>query len=415
MNYTEALQYVHSLERFGIRPGLERISSLLALLGNPQEALACVHVAGTNGKGSTSAMLAHGLSAAGYKVGLYTSPFVLDFRERIQLLPAMISEEDFAEIATVIRPYAEKVGGVTEFEFITACAFFFFAAREVDVAVLEVGLGGRFDATNVIKKPLCSVLTTIGLDHTAVLGDTVTAIAREKAGIIKEGCPAVSTYLQPTDALDVFAETCERLSAPLLLPDERHCDILGRSLRGTEVSYFGKPFTVPFCGDHMVANALTALTAAFVLRDTHGFSLHNDSFLTGLSHASMPARQELLRENPPLILDGSHNPDGLRALAATVERFLPRDDRLLVLGMLADKDVASSVPLLAPLFDRVITVTPSSPRAMSAEALAALFPSATPLSTEKAAELAAAHTGAAVVAGSLYLASDIRPKLLRFL
>ena len=421
MTYSETLHYIHSLERFGIQPGLTRIEALLHALGDPQDALSCVHVAGTNGKGSTCTMLAGGLSKAGYTVGLYTSPYVLDFRERIQLLPAqknaeMIAEDDLARIASIVRPLADEIG-VTEFEFITACAFFFFAEQQVDVAVIEVGLGGRFDATNVIKKPLCSVLATIGLDHTAILGDTLSAIAQEKAGIIKEGCPVVSTYLQPTDALDVFSSVCDERNAPFTMPDERHLTILGRTLKGTQVDYFGKRFTVPFPGDHMVANALTALHAAFVLRDVHGFSLHNDSFLEGLEAAAIPARQELLRESPPLLLDGSHNPDGLWQLSETVRRFLPKENSLLVLGMLKDKDVASSVRLIAPLFARVVTVTPDNPRAMDAKTLASLireqFPDlpVTPRSVPDAAKEAVNHNGACVVAGSLYLAAQIRPML----
>ena len=425
MTYTETLHYIHSLERFGMQPGLERIEALLHTLGDPQDALSCVHVAGTNGKGSTCTMLAHGLSRAGYAVGLYTSPYVLDFRERIQILPAqknadvtetMIPEDDLARIVTTIRPYADKIG-VTEFEFITACAFFYYAEKQVDVAVIEVGLGGRFDATNVIKKPLCSVLATIGLDHTAILGDTISAIAFEKAGIIKEGCPAVSTYLQPTDALDVFSSVCEERNAPFTMPDERHLTVLERSLKGTKVDYFGKPFTVPFPGDHMVANALTALHAAFILRDVHGFSLHNDSFLEGLEHARIPARQELLREDPPLLLDGSHNPDGLFQLSETVRRFLPKENSLLVIGMLKDKDVRSSVALVAPYFERVVTVTPDNPRAMNAGELASLlkeeFPDlpVTPRSVDDAAAEAREHNGVCVVAGSLYLAAEIRPML----
>ena len=431
MTYQETLGYIHSLLQFGIKPGLERITALLSGLKEPQEAVPCVHVAGTNGKGSTSTMLAYGLAGAGYKVGLYTSPYVLDFRERMQVVTkegaVMIPEEELCQVVEYVKPVAESLpaslGQVTEFEFITACAFFWFAAMEVDVAVIEVGLGGRFDATNVLRQPLCSVITTVGLDHTDLLGNTVSAIAGEKAGIIKEGCPVVTTYLQPTEALDVIFEVCRQKGTTLAMPEERHVTVDSRDVLGSDVSYFGRSFRVPFPGDHMVANALTALTAAFVLRDRQGYSLHNLSFLEGMEKAFIPARQELLRKEPPLMLDGSHNPDGLRQLSHTVKGFWGQGESvipgsLLVMGMLKDKDVAGSVKGLGAMFERVITLTPPSPRAMPAGELAALFQGLYPgkevtaLSVADGAAAAKENPGLTVVAGSLYLASEIRPLLV---
>lgn len=430
MTYEETLRYIHSFDRFGMKPGLERITELLKRLNDPQEAIPCVHVAGTNGKGSTCTMLAHGLAGAGYAVGLYTSPYVLEFRERIQIVTkegaVMISEEDLCRVVECVRPVAEAVsremGDVTEFEFITACAFFWFAAMEVDLSVIEVGLGGRFDATNVLKQPLCSVITTVGLDHTDILGDTVAAIAGEKAGIIKEGCPVVTTYLQSTDALDVLFDVCGQKGTTLAMPEERHLTVENRDLTGSDVSYFGRAFRVPFPGDHMIANALTALTTAFVLRDRQGYSLHNLSFLEGLKKAFIPARQELLRTDPPLLLDGSHNPDGLGELAATVKRFwcpdgTPLKGSLLVIGMLKDKDVLGSVEKIAGHFERIVTLTPNSPRAMAAEELAKRLKEAFPgkeiasLSVADGAGAAVNNPGVTVVAGSLYLAGEIRPML----
>lgn len=409
-----------------MKPGLERVRGLLSLVGDPQEALNCVHVAGTNGKGSTCTMLAYGLSGAGHKTGLYTSPFVLDFRERIQIVSKgkaeMIPEEDLARIVTLLRPYAEETaqehGDVTEFELITAAAFFWFAEQGVDICVLETGLGGRLDATNVIKEPLCSVITTVGLDHTDILGDTVAAIAAEKCGIIKENCPVVTTFLQPVDALDVIYDTCIKRSSPLAMPEERQVTKRGQTLTGSEIEYFGKRINAPFPGEHQIANCLTALTAAFVLRDKHGMSLHNDSFIAGLEKAKIPARQELLRAEPPLLLDGSHNPDGLSQLSATVKKFLtdlgePKKGSLLVIGMLRDKDVRSSVSLITPYFERVLTVTPDSPRALTAEELADIIGgNAKAVTAAEAAKEAKENSGVSVVCGSLYLAGEIRPQLM---
>lgn len=425
MTYTEALNYIHSLSRFGIKPGLERVSALLECVGDPQDALSCVHVAGTNGKGSTCTMLGYGLAGTGYKTGLYTSPYVLEFRERIQLSDEngdffMIPEEDLARITEILIPFADKVsqvhGEVTEFEFITALAFFWFAEREADIVVLETGLGGRFDATNVIKSPLCSVITTVSLDHTDILGDTVPLIAREKCGIIKEGCPVVSTYLQDVDALDVIYSTCTEKNCRFDMPSERQTGNVKKTLHGSSLEYFGKEINIPFTGEHQIANGLTALTAAFTLRDVHNIDISNARFLKGMSRAKIPARQEILREDPLLLLDGSHNPDGLFRLSETVKTFLtdegkPKKNSLLIIGMLRDKDVRKSVSLVTPYFERVVTVTPDSPRAMSAEELAEIIENATPLSVPDAAKEARANEGVTVICGSLYLASEIRELL----
>lgn len=433
MTYEETLSYIHSLSRFGMKPGLERIRALLGLIGDPQDALSCVHVAGTNGKGSTSTMLACGLAGAGYTVGLYTSPYVLDFRERIQTVsygekPEMISREDLARTASILRPYAESIserfGEVTEFEFITALAFFSFAERGTDVCVIETGLGGRLDATNVIKEPLCSVITSIGLDHTDILGDTLAKIAGEKCGIIKEDCPVVTCFGQETEAMDVIFDACTERSSPLAVPEEGHLRVISEDLTGSDIEYFGKRIRVPFAGRHQINNCLTALTAAFVLRDRREMRIHNDSFIQGLESASMPARQELLRSEPPLILDGSHNPDGLEKLFDTVERFIapggkPKKGSLLVIGMLRDKDVRGSAGKVAACFERIITVTPDSPRAMEASELADIIravPGApekvTPMDVKEAAAEAKSNAGPTVVCGSLYLAAEIRPLLI---
>ncbi len=413
MNIEEALQYIHSKERFGIKPGLERIEKLLELLGNPQESLNVVHVAGTNGKGSTSTMLASGLAETGYKVGLYTSPYVICFNERIQINGEMISDEDLASLATEIRPIEENSGlEITEFELVTAMAFLYFAAKDVDILVCEVGLGGRFDATNVIKKPFVSVITTVSLDHTDILGDTVEKIAAEKCGIIKENCPVVSSDMQEISVLDVIDEYCTRLHAPLNIPDAHRVNILSESIEGTEFEFFGRRVFCPFTGKHQLSNCLTAMTAAFTLRNVHGLSFNNTLFVEGIKKAAMPARQEIISHKPLIILDGSHNPDGLNALKNTVEKYIKRENSTLIIGMLKDKDVEKSVAQIVPLFENIIAVEPSNPRKMTAEALRDIIKKYNPSVKVMAAEEAIQNiTSTTVIAGSLYLAGDIRGKL----
>lgn len=413
MNIEETLQYIHSKERFGIKPGLERIEKLLELLGNPQDSLDVVHVAGTNGKGSTCKMLACGLAETGYKVGLYTSPYVICFNERIQINGEMISDDDLASLATEIRPIEENSGiEITEFELVTAMAFLYFAAKGVDILICEVGLGGRFDATNVIKKPLASVITPVSLDHTDILGDTVEKIAAEKCGIIKENCPVVSSDMQEIAVLDVIDEYCTRLNAPLNIPDAHRVNVISESINGTEFEFFGRKVFCPFTGKHQLSNCLTALTTAFTLRNVHEVSFNNTLFIEGIKKASMPARQEIICEEPLILLDGSHNPDGLNALKNTVEKYIPRENSTLIIGMLKDKDVENSISQIAPLFENIIAVEPSNPRKMAAEDLCEIIKKYNASVKVMTAEDAIKNiTSTTVIAGSLYLAGDLRGKL----
>ena len=270
MTYQEALSHIHSFGRFSAKPTLGRMETLMGLLGDPQERLRIVHVAGTNGKGSTCAMIASMLEAAGYRTGLYTSPFVLDFRERIQIDREMISRSELTESVEGIAPLAARVDDLNEFEFVTAVAYDYFARKNCDVVVAEVGLGGTFDATNVVRRPLISVITQIGLDHTAVLGGTVAEIARAKAGIIKAGVPVVTCAAQDVDALAViYEEACAR-GAPVIQPSP-HPAWMKLGLEGTELGYRGCGLHIPLAGRHQVDNAMTAFTVADELGRTPGF------------------------------------------------------------------------------------------------------------------------------------------------
>ncbi len=408
MTYEACLSYIHSLLRFGVQPGLDRIRRLLERLGNPQRGLRCIHVAGTNGKGSTCTMLSCVLRAAGLRTGLYLSPYVLDFRERIQLDGAWISKDALIRCCETVRETGLEA---TEFEFITAAAFLYFAEQNCDVVVLETGLGGRLDATNAIEAPLACVLTKIGLDHRAVLGDTVAQIAAEKCGICKPGAPVISCCGQPPEALAVI-----RAHAPdVLLPDRSACHVEACSVAGNRFSYRGAPFETGLLGRHQIENALTVIETVRALP----FPVPEAALRDGIAAARIPARLELLCAAPPLLLDGAHNPDGAASLAAFLKE-VDLSGAVGVVGMMADKDCAGVLQTVLPLLCAAVTVAvPDNPRTLSAEALADLAhrfcDDVTPAASyAEALALARQKAGSrpVLIFGSLYLAAGIRPLAL---
>lgn len=423
MNYAEARAYVDASERFGIQPGLERISKMLAYIGNPQDKLAFVHVAGTNGKGSTSTMIASILTHSGYKTGLFTSPYVVDFRERFMIDGEMITEEEFAgiitEISTVNDILVKSGCSLTQFELITAVAFRWFAEKKCDVVVLECGLGGRLDSTNVIRKPLCSVITKISLDHTEILGDTVEKIAAEKAGIIKPGCPVVLAPHQERTAVSVIVKKCAELGSPLVVSGMDTVKIKTMLPTMTEVNDGGLRLIVPLPGPHQVENAVTAVNAARVLAE-QGWKVSDEKIAAGIAKAQIPARFEIISHDPLVIIDGAHNPDGIDALCRSIDALLDGRSIIGMIGMLRDKEYEKALSEVIPRFDLVIAVTPDSPRALPAKELAecaAQFAgegvTVKPMeSLRKAAAMVLDLTdeaSAAVICGSLYLASAVRP------
>jgi len=401
MDYIQALQYIHSLYRFGIKPGLERVSALCAALGNPQERLRCVHVAGTNGKGSACAMLAEIAMASGLKTGLYTSPYVIDFRERMQVNGVMIPQEGLARLTQTLKDIAEAMPEpVTEFEFITALAFAWFAEQCCDLVVLEVGMGGRWDATNVIEAPLCSMIMRIAMDHTGVLGDTLAKIAAEKCGIIKPGRPVVSTCGQDPEALEVIRTACAKHGSPLVIADRVECEILSSSLAGSDCVLAGLPVRVPLAGRHMCQNALAAVKAARVL----GF--RDEAIQAGIANVTMHGRMQVLSARPLVLFDGGHNPDCARALAAALEEYCPGQRFCVVCGMMADKDVPAYLRILRPHVGRFIACSPDTPRALPAKELAKIARAAgmkkikAAANSEEAQRLA---TYPLLICGSFYL------------
>lgn len=424
MTYQETLQFIHSVRWQGSKPGLERTRTLLAALGDPQRRLNFVHVAGTNGKGSTCACLASILQAAGYRVGLYTSPFITRFNERFQVNGVPISDDDLCRTTEAIRPAAAAMDQPpTEFELITALAMVYFLQQRCDIVILEVGLGGALDSTNVIDCPELAVITAIGLDHTRELGDTFAQIAAAKAGIIKEGGTVVS-YGQNPEADRVIARVCQEKHARLVLPDWDSLRIQAFAPACT-VMDFGR-FTslrLPLLAAYQPYNAAMAITGALLLGE-RGWRISEQAIRTGIETVSWLGRFELLRAAPPFLLDGSHNPQGIRATAESLALRYPGEKWVFLIGVMADKDVSAMLQAIAPLARRFVAVTPGTPRAMAAEELAGRITRETGLPAEAApsipegaaAALAlAGSTGGVCALGSLYFSQDIRQAALPLL
>ncbi len=422
MTYSEALSYIHSLNRFGIKPGLKRITTLLRLLGNPQDDLAVIHVAGTNGKGSTATALSRIMQVAGYQTGLFISPFVVEFCERIQINQTYIPKKDLARWTEKIVPLAERVGAqlgdaVTEFEFITALAFCYFQEQKCERVVLETGLGGRLDSTNVVSHPLCAVLTKIDLDHIAVLGNTIEQIALEKCGIIKPRCPVVVSSGQKAGALSTIQTVAAQKKAPLIVTHTGAVEGLTVAAYGSQFKYRGLSLSIPLAGAHQVENMVTAAETALQL------GVMPAAIEEGIAHTVFPARLEVLQQEPLVLLDGAHNQNGAAALSNYLKNFSLSP--IAIIGMMQDKDCTAALEQIIPHCHSVITVTVmGNARAAQAETLAELVaPYGKPV-------IAASNYGAALdmakeeakknrlpilICGSLYLASDIRPLALKAL
>ena len=401
MNYSEALKNIGRLGNFSLPPGLSRVNEALLKLGNPQKKFKSIHIAGTNGKGSVSAMIASVMKQSGYKTGMFVSPFIINFRERIQINGEFISQEDVASLAEKVLKLNIPL---KEFEFITVLGFLYFAEKNCDVAVVETGLGGKLDATNSLDKTnkLVSVITKISLDHTALLGDTFEKIAREKCGIITK--TAVSYPQQPVKALEVIRQ----MSKNLIIPKISELEILKSDIFGSRFVYRGNVYDIPLAGKHQILNAVTAIEALLAANT----SISLNDIREGLKNTFFPARLELVSENPTVIIDGAHNPDG----ALCIKNFLfdCKKNVTAVIGMLADKDCESFLKILMPVCGRAITVTvPGNERSLSAKELqkkaSAYCPNVTACeSVSQALALAKEYGEDIIVTGSLYLASAAR-------
>ncbi len=425
MSYREALAWIHSIERFGMNQGLQRIEALLGYLGDPHKKLKFLHIGGTNGKGSTAVLAASILQSAGYRTGLYTSPYLQDFTDRMSVDGAEIPRDDLAGLVSIVRPLAEKIAGdprlgqPTQFEVVTAIAFAYFARVKPDIVVLEVGLGGRLDATNVVL-PLVTIITTVSLEHTRVLGKTVEAIAAEKAGIVKEKTEVV-TQAQGA-ALGVIEGICRRRGAPLYrLGKEFRAEFLSGDLHRQTFDYQGlaqnlKGLGIPLLGEHQIANASVAL-AALELLGKRGFVLTEEALRSGLSQTRWPGRLEILRRDPLVVIDGAHNLEAFQGLRRALPKIFSYRKMILVLGILQDKAVEGILAEIVPLAYKLILTRPNSPRAADprrVERIAAkLFQGQILVEEEIVSALQRAFALASpedliLIAGSLYLISEIR-------
>ena len=415
MTYQETLAYIYGLARFGMRPGLERISAVLRALGNPEEQMPVVHVAGTNGKGSTAAFLSSIVAAGGYRVGLFTSPHLIHFTERMRINGADIAEDAVVRLAQRVIQAAPLE--TTFFEIVTAMAFLHFAEEGVHLAIMESGMGGRLDATNSASGIL-SVITPISLDHCRYLGETVTDIAREKAGVIKPGRPVI-VAAQDEEALPVIAQRCAETASPCYLADvdfvsswERE----GLDYRGLHTRIAGMRPGIP--GRYQAVNAAVALCAAELLTG-QGFALDAPELRRGIESARWPGRMERFGDAPGVILDGAHNASGAEALAEALAD-VPHARLFLVMGAMGDKDVEGILAPLLPLADSVYAVCPAVERALPSDKLASLCRERGAEAIDAGgvaaglalAERAAGPADLVLVCGSLFTVGEARASLL---
>ncbi|MBQ8330952.1 MAG: bifunctional folylpolyglutamate synthase/dihydrofolate synthase [Clostridia bacterium] len=366
MNYEEALQYIHSINWTFCKPGLERIEELCRRLGNPQSGLKFVHVAGTNGKGSFCSMLSTVLCQAGYRVGLYTSPYIRFFNERMCVDGEPIGNEELAELTAYVRPIADSMTDrPTEFELITAIAFEYFKRHACDVVVLEVGMGGRLDSTNIIRNPLLSVITGIALDHTAYLGDTVEKIAAQKAGIIKDGAPILYGG-EDASAGAVIRLAAEERGSSFLSMDYGKLRNLRSDLEGTVFDFEDRAdLRIGLLGLYQPRNASLVIKAVELLRKG-GMPIDETALREGLSRARWQGRFEIISRDPLMIFDGAHNPQGIRSAVESIRHYFKGQKVYLLTGVLRDKDYTAIAADLAGVASRAFTMTPDNPRALSA-------------------------------------------------
>ena len=374
MNYYESMAYIEQLNKAGSVYGLSRIKELLRRLGNPEEQLSIVHIAGTNGKGSFGAFLGEILKAAGYQTGRYISPAVLGYGERIQINGQWIGDDDIADILTEIRQICERMINEgfeqpTVFEVETAMAFVYFKRKHTDFVLLEAGLGGRNDSTNVIERPILSVLTSISLDHTALLGDSLEAIADEKAGIIKHH-QDVLIYEQEKTAVKVVSKQCFKMESTLYMTDWSKLQVISQSLSGQQFDYRDeKGLLVRMPGTYQIYNAAAAVDAALILK-RQGASIEKTHIFEGLKNARWPGRFEVFDGKPLIIADGAHNPDGAKRLAESIHTYLKNDKVIYVAGIFADKDYRHILEALSPYSETIFTHQPPSSRGLPADTLA---------------------------------------------
>ena len=413
MDIKETMNYLNSFSKLG-KPvkNLLRFAKIMRALGNPQEKLKFVHVAGTNGKGSTVRMIAGALTKAGYRTGEFTSPYIYVYNDRIRIDGVNISDNELTEIVTLMKPIIDGLDTeCSQFEITTAIAFLYFAAKKCDIVVLEAGLGGLLDCTNIINESCASVITSISLDHTAILGNTVAEIAQQKAGIIKADCPVILATSQQREAYDVVYEKAMELGSTFVTPNKDRLKVEQSDYRGNRFTYKDMAYVTTMVGRHQIDNALTAVETLNILKKNGFDKLTYVHIYEGIKSAQVASRCQVIRQDKPLIMiDGAHNPDGMRALAEFV-KTVPKSPKILVCGMMQDKDWNTAISYIAEQVDKAVCVEGFAPKTVAADKLAAVFADGTTSDIEsavsKAIELAGTD-GMVIVAGSLYLASAIQ-------
>ncbi len=421
MNYEETLNYIHDTTWRGKKRTLSRVRELLEKLGNPQRDLKFVHIAGTNGKGSTSACMESILRHAGYKTGLYTSPFITRFNERMQICGQQISDDELVKITEYVKPYAERMEDhPTEFELITAIAMKYFKDNGCDIVVLEVGMGGELDSTNVIDAAEVDIITAMGYDHVKELGPDMASIAAAKAGIIKRGADVV-IYGGDDEADAVFERVCAERNAKLYKTDFTGLNIHEYSLTGTRFDYNNyKDLYISLAGTYQPRNAAVVITAVEVLR-AKGWRIKDADVYAGLSNASWPGRFELIMSEPVFVIDGAHNPHGVNAAAESIRTLFRGKKPVFLIGVMADKDVEHMSAAISELAKNVVAVKPDNKRAMDAKTLAEYFTAlhipvkdcGTVQEGVREAIAEAGRDGIVVALGSLYFSSDVRAAVKR--
>jgi len=416
MTPQEAIDYIEQYTWSTTKLGLERTRSLLHALGDPQKKLKFIHVAGSNGKGSTCAMLAAILQAAGYRTGLYISPYIQNFCERMQIDGENVPGDKLAEITERVRVIADAMEDhPSQFELVTAIAMEYFYEGGCDIVVLEVGMGGALDSTNAIDAPEVAVITNIGLEHTEYLGDTLEKIAATKAGIIKSGCSAVC-YDGAPEVTAVVKAVCEEKNVPLYCVDFGRMEPIAETLDGQTFRFDGEEMRVALLGPHQLHNTAAVLSTVEALRD-RGWKIPDECVRAGLAGVKWPARLEVLNRDPLFLLDGGHNPQCAEALAAAVDKLLPGKKVVFLLGVLADKDYPQIMDIVMPYAKKFVCMTPFSGRALPANQLRDFLKSKGAAASAcgsdvahgiRAAQKAAGKRGAVVAFGSLYLAGHIR-------
>ncbi|HIV17165.1 MAG TPA: bifunctional folylpolyglutamate synthase/dihydrofolate synthase [Candidatus Alectryocaccobium stercorigallinarum] len=412
MNTEEALAYINNFTWSESKLGLGRTRQLLNELGDPQKKLKFVHVAGSNGKGSTCAMIEAVLRAAGYNTGLYPSPYIEDFRESFQSSGRLISDEELCELTAVVKDKADKMTDhPTQFEIKTAIAMLFFLKKHCDIVVLETGLGGELDSTNVIDAPEAAVITNIGYEHTEYLGNTLREIASAKAGIIKSGSAVVSYDNRP-EVMEVLEKTSKEKECVLYKTSEKDIIPLGHDLSGQSFKWNGIEIKMPLLGRHQLKNAVVALKTLEVL-NKKGYAVSKENILKGFAGVKWPARFEVLRDEPLFILDGGHNEQCACALADILADYVPDKKFVFLFGVLSDKDYSSMIDTVAPYAESFVCVTPDSPRALDGKKLAGVikekgYDAVFRSDISEAVRECAGSEKAVLAFGSLYMAGEVR-------